>query len=160
MLSRGDPDLTVTKVYYPQQGSIQIHQEQVCFCPPEFPAGYFWYGKRRHAVGRSPKWVQQLLEKGTNGDEGGPHDSPGDDQCPAEQEEVPGSSLEGEEDPNQHLGPGEDLGGEPPATEGDGGQEESRGRVESRYSLRRNVQPPARLMNVSSGREKRVMLQS
>ena len=65
VVSRNDPDVTVTKVYYPQEGSIQIHQERVCFYPPEFPAGYFWYGKRRHVVGRPPKWVQALLQKGT-----------------------------------------------------------------------------------------------
>ena len=72
MVSRNDPDLTVTKVYYPQEGSIQIHQERVCFCPPEFPAGYFWYGKRRHVVGRPPKWVQALLQKGTAESHGDP----------------------------------------------------------------------------------------
>ena len=27
VVSRNDPDVTVTKVYYPQEGSIQIHQE-------------------------------------------------------------------------------------------------------------------------------------
>ena len=43
-----------------------MHQERVCFCPPEFPAGYFWYGKRRHSVGKPPKWVQSLLEKSTD----------------------------------------------------------------------------------------------
>ena len=26
--------------------------------------GYFWYGSRRHSVGRPPKWVQNLLQKG------------------------------------------------------------------------------------------------
>ena len=72
VVSRNDPDVTVTKVYYPQEGSIQIHQERVCFCPPEFPAGYFWYGKRRHVVGRPPKWVQALLQKGTAESHGDP----------------------------------------------------------------------------------------
>ena len=72
MVSRNDPDVTVTKVYYPQEGSIQIHQERVCFCPLEFPAGYFWYGKRRHVVGRPPKWVQALLQKGTAESHGDP----------------------------------------------------------------------------------------
>ena len=27
---------------------------------------FFWYGKRRHSPGRPPKWVQLLLEKGTD----------------------------------------------------------------------------------------------
>ena len=64
MMERNDPDLTVSKVYYPQEGIIQVHQERICFCPPELPVGYFWYGTRRHSVGRPPKWVQNLLQKG------------------------------------------------------------------------------------------------
>ena len=59
-------------MHYPQEGAIQVHQERVCFCPPEFPAGYFWYGRRRHSVGRPPKWVQSLLEKGTDETDGDP----------------------------------------------------------------------------------------
>ena len=65
IISRKDPDVTVIKVYHPQEGSIQIHQSRVCFCPSEFPAGFFWYGARRHSIGRPSKWVQQLLQKGT-----------------------------------------------------------------------------------------------
>ena len=51
------------KVYYPQEGTIQVHQERICFCPPELPVGYFWYGTCRHSVGRPPRWVQNLLLK-------------------------------------------------------------------------------------------------
>ncbi len=66
VLTRNDPNVLVAKVHYPQKGAIQVHQERVCYCPPEFPAGYFWYGKCRHSIGRHPKWVQSLLEKGTD----------------------------------------------------------------------------------------------
>ena len=31
-------------------------------CPSAFPAGYYWYGTRRHSQGRPPKWVQKLLD--------------------------------------------------------------------------------------------------
>ena len=65
VVERSDPDLSVLKVYYPQEGTIQVHQERICFCPPELPVGYFWYGTRRHSVGRPPRWVQNLLQKGT-----------------------------------------------------------------------------------------------
>ena len=34
VIERNDPDLTISKVYYPQEGSIQVHQERICFCPP------------------------------------------------------------------------------------------------------------------------------
>lgn len=30
-------------------------------CPPELPAGFFWYGCRHSSPGRPPKWVDQLL---------------------------------------------------------------------------------------------------
>jgi len=62
VVSRSDPDLTVGKVYYPQEGEIQVHQTRISPCPPHFPAGYFWYGSRRHSPGRPPKWVQNLLQ--------------------------------------------------------------------------------------------------
>lgn len=58
---RNDPDVTVVKVYAPQDGPIQIHQMRVAPCPPEFPPGFFWYGSRRSSPGRPPKWVDQLL---------------------------------------------------------------------------------------------------
>ena len=44
IVSRSDRDVTVSKVYHPQEGSIQVHQSRVSPCPPHFPAGYFWYG--------------------------------------------------------------------------------------------------------------------
>ena len=34
VIERNDPDLTISKVYYPQEGSIQVHQERISFCPP------------------------------------------------------------------------------------------------------------------------------
>ncbi len=52
-----------------------MHQERICFCPPGLPAGYFWYGKRRHSPGRPPRWVQQLLEKGADASFGDPDTS-------------------------------------------------------------------------------------
>ena len=41
---RNDPDITVVKVYFPEEGGIQIHQSRVCLCPPKLPAGFYWYG--------------------------------------------------------------------------------------------------------------------
>ena len=50
------------KVYSPQDGQIQIHQNRVAPCPPELPSGFFRYGTRRARPGRPPKWVNQLLQ--------------------------------------------------------------------------------------------------
>ena len=58
-----DPDITVTKVYFPQDATIQVHQSRVKSCPPNFPSGFYWYGGRRLKHGRPPKWVQDLVEK-------------------------------------------------------------------------------------------------
>jgi len=63
--SRG-PDVDVTKVYHPQDGVIQVHQSRVKHCPPNFPAGFYWYDGKQRGPGQPPKWVEQLLEEGTS----------------------------------------------------------------------------------------------
>ena len=60
-VERRDPDVTVIKVYSPQDGQIQIHQNRVTPCPPELPSGFFWYGNHRAKPGCPPKWVDHLL---------------------------------------------------------------------------------------------------
>ena len=60
VVSVDDPDLTVTKVYFPQDGQIQIHQTRIQHCPEQFPAGFYWYGPRRHGPGRPPKWTENI----------------------------------------------------------------------------------------------------
>ena len=35
------PNVSVTKVHYPKEGAIPVHQERVCFCPPELSVEYF-----------------------------------------------------------------------------------------------------------------------
>ena len=79
VVQNDSPDMTCLKVYFPQHGTIQIHQSRVCRCPLQFPAGYFWYGGRRKGPGRPPKWVDTLLASGrtctsnsTAEDEGSP----------------------------------------------------------------------------------------
>ena len=70
------PDLTVVKVYRPQDRCIHIHETRVTPCPPAFPAGYYWYRDKRLQPGRPPKWVDQLLQgvtistQAADGDEG------------------------------------------------------------------------------------------
>ena len=57
-----DPDISVSKVYFPQDGNIQVHQSCVKLCPTNFPSGFYWYGGRRRGPGRPPKWVEELME--------------------------------------------------------------------------------------------------
>ena len=65
VLSTTGPDVTAQKVYFPEDGQIQIHQSRVSDCPPRFPAGYYWYGENQRGPGQPPRWVQQLLSVNT-----------------------------------------------------------------------------------------------
>ena len=56
-----DLDITVAKVYFPQDKLITIHQTRVKSCPSNFPAGYYWYGGKRQCVGKVSRWVENLL---------------------------------------------------------------------------------------------------
>ena len=67
MSTRG-PDITAVKVYFPQDGPIQVHQTRVTQCPLEFPAGYYWYGGKRSGPGCPPKWVDKLIRSETQND--------------------------------------------------------------------------------------------
>ncbi len=35
---------------------------RVCFCPPAFPLGYYWYGANRHSEGTLPRWIENLIK--------------------------------------------------------------------------------------------------
>ena len=59
-----DPDITVVKVFFPDDGPIQVHQSRACMCPEQLPAGFYWYGGNRKSAGKVPKWVDRLLSQG------------------------------------------------------------------------------------------------
>ena len=59
VVSCDDPN--IAKVYFPDEGTIQVHQSRVCICPVEFPAGYYWYGSKCHSDGTLPRWIQRFL---------------------------------------------------------------------------------------------------
>ena len=66
IVERRDPDVTVVKVYAPQDGQIQIHQDRVTPCPPRVAhqvfSGMEIYIYKRSKPGRPPKWVDRLLQ--------------------------------------------------------------------------------------------------
>ena len=66
IVARDDPDVTVKKVYFPDDPQIQIHLSRVQPCPSSFPQGFFWYGRKRSGPGRPPKWIKKQLEYITN----------------------------------------------------------------------------------------------
>lgn len=63
-----DPDVTVSKIYFAQDGTIQVHQTRVKRCPAQFPHGFYWYGSKRRGPGRPPKWVAQVLDEQVDGE--------------------------------------------------------------------------------------------
>jgi len=61
VLAKKDPNLTVCKIYFPEDPSITVHQMRVCPSPDALPAGFYWYGKQRQSPGRVPRWLQRML---------------------------------------------------------------------------------------------------
>ena len=59
--SRDEPDITATKVYFPDDPSIQVHQTRVQHCPPTLPLGFYWYGTKRPKPGRPSKKLLKHL---------------------------------------------------------------------------------------------------
>lgn len=68
VVSKDDTNITASKVYFPDQKNIKVHQSRVQMCPLNFPAGYHWYGNKRTSPGRPPKWVDQLLARSDGSD--------------------------------------------------------------------------------------------
>ena len=66
ILMRNDLDITATKVYFPQEGQIQVHQQRVVRCPPELVAGYYWYGAKQRSKDKVPQWVENLIKARVN----------------------------------------------------------------------------------------------
>ena len=56
------PNVSVTKVYFPEDGSLQVHLSRVQPCPVAFPHSFYWYGGKRYSPGKIPPWVQSLLD--------------------------------------------------------------------------------------------------
>jgi len=52
IISRDNPDVTVVKVYFPDDPPLQVHQLRVKSCPMSFPCAYYWYGNKRSKPGR------------------------------------------------------------------------------------------------------------
>ena len=68
IVSISDPDILLTKVYFPQDRTIQVHQSRVKVCPPKFPAVFYWYGGRRRGPGRPPRSVSKVLDAHMSGE--------------------------------------------------------------------------------------------
>ena len=61
IVSRNDPDVTVTKIYFPEDQQIQVHQSRIQHCQPSIPAGFYWYGSKKSKPNRPLKHVLNHL---------------------------------------------------------------------------------------------------
>lgn len=64
-----DPDVAVKKHFFPEEGTIRVHQLRACPCP-QLPIGYYWYGENRHSTSIVPRWVEKLLQSNVSKDTG------------------------------------------------------------------------------------------
>ena len=78
--ARHDPNLTVKKLYFPEDPPLTVHQMRVCTSPGSLPAGFYWYGAKRKSSGRTPTWLQRMLNVASceNATTGNADVSPGD----------------------------------------------------------------------------------
>ena len=61
-----DPDIVATKVYFPKEDTINVHQLRVTRCPVDFPAGYYWYGRKQRSPGKIPRWwLEDISDEGS-----------------------------------------------------------------------------------------------
>ena len=102
IVAKDETNVTATRVYFPDEKSIKIHQSRVQMCPFNFPAGYYWYGKKRTSPGRPPKWVEQLLSTSGTGDEH--NDDASIDQHGPDENEDASMDQQGQDSPDENDG--------------------------------------------------------
>ena len=62
VISNDNLDMTVVKIYFPQETQIQVHQTRVTPCPNDFSAGYYWHGRTQHSPGWPPRSLHGLVD--------------------------------------------------------------------------------------------------
>ena len=127
VLSCPDPDIVVSKVYFPDDGQIQVHQLRVTPCPVSFPSGYYWYGRKKHSPGCMPKWLLTLNKKDDDTNQADHEQTlDTDPDCSDSEEDSSNNDSDSESDdeeiPQQH----------------------------SRYNLRQQTVRPQRLMYINA----------
>jgi len=59
----------VEKQFFPEEGTIQVHQLRACSCL-QLPIGFYWYGGNRYSTISVPRWVEKLLQSDVSKDMG------------------------------------------------------------------------------------------
>ena len=73
-----DTGVTAIKIYFPEDGTIKVHQNRVSPCPMGLPAGCYWYGEK-HKCPSLPKWAFSLFQEQVDSTE--LHQTPNDSVC-------------------------------------------------------------------------------
>ena len=66
ILTHEEPDVTAAKVYFPKEMTIHVHLSRVMHCPTELSPGFYWYSTKCHSPGHPPRWLQWLLNQGSD----------------------------------------------------------------------------------------------
>ena len=56
------PNITASKVYFPEEKPIHVHHSRVHPSPASFPAGYYYYGANQCGPGHYPRWIDALFQ--------------------------------------------------------------------------------------------------
>ena len=60
IVQKEDTNVVAAKVYFPEEGTICVHQTRTTLCPPAFQNGFYWYGQKQSSIGRYPRWIDGL----------------------------------------------------------------------------------------------------
>ena len=61
MISHSDTGVVASKVYFPEEECIHVHQTRTSLCPVNFPNGFFWYGRQQSSNSKPyPQWVDAV----------------------------------------------------------------------------------------------------
>ena len=55
-----EPNIVATRVYFPDNGPINVHQTRTTRCPPEFQNGCYRYGSKQCSSNRCPCWIDGI----------------------------------------------------------------------------------------------------
>ena len=134
-----DLDVTVTKVYFPGDGLMNVHQLRVTRCPIQFPTGYYWYGRKQHSPGRIPRWLGNLLNSSTStATEEASHDTISEDSALGIDLLFSEADESEQADEGERVDASEQAGEDEQADEGEPADNQ-KDRHNSHYSLRTRV---------------------
>ena len=140
-----EPNIVATKVYFPDDGPIHVHQTRTTRCPPEFQNGYYWYGSKQCSSNRYPRWIDEIHSCSQTEcchDASEINAYVNDNDPPPAAEPQNDAALDHPAVPSDSVSQASNLGGTPPGWSQD--STEDHHRSSSRYPLQTAVRRPKR----------------